>query len=295
MQLWGIDLGGTKIEGAVIDASLGDVLIRTRINTEQEGGYDHILSRIAGLVASMEEASGLPRPSRIGLAMPGAIEPATGLMKNANTVCLIGKPLLSDLSAILGIEVAGENDANCFALAEATRGAAKGEHSVFGIILGTGVGGGVVIDGRVLSGHHGIAGEWGHNPLIPNGEPCYCGKRGCVETVISGPALEKWHASRTGERVPLRKISESNEPAAAETIERLCFYFGQALASVVNVLDPDAIVVGGGVGNIEALYTRGRQWLQEAVFNPRFEAKLLKPALGDSAGVFGAAELSRRT
>ncbi|MFI5387143.1 MAG: ROK family protein, partial [Fimbriimonadales bacterium] len=157
-----------------------------------------------------------------------------------------------------------------------------------------GVGGGVVVDGKVLGGHHGIGGEWGHNILIPDGDPCYCGLRGCVETVISGTALEHWYAAQTGRGMRLREIVASDEPSAKATVDRLCDYFGRALASVVNVLDPDAIVLGGGVGNVDALYTKGRESLQQWIFNPMFNAKLLRPELGDSAGVFGAAMLARQ-
>lgn len=292
-MLWGIDLGGTKIEGVVIPAEGGNPLCRQRIDTEQQGGYDHILGRISHLVDQMASETGMRRPERIGLSMPGTIEPSTGLAKNANTTCLIGRPIAADLSERLGMTVIAENDANCFALAEATLGAAKGSHVVFGVILGTGVGGGVVIDGKVIRGHHGIAGEWGHNPLIPDGEPCYCGKRGCVETVLSGPALERWHAAQSGKKVGLREIAASDSPEAEATIDRLCEYFGKALGSVVNVLDPGAIVIGGGVGNIPALYGRGRDSLASWIFNPAFEAKLLRPELGDSAGVFGAAMLTK--
>jgi fructokinase len=292
-SLWGVDLGGTKIEGVVIPESGGEPVCRLRIDTEQQRGYEHILGRITELIARMEEQTGLPRPAKVGLAMPGTAEPATGLMKNANTTCLIGKPLVRDLSDHLGIEVVAENDANCFALAEATLGAARGPRVVFGVILGTGVGGGVVVDGHLIAGHHGIAGEWGHNILIENGEPCYCGKRGCVETVISGPALERWHYAQSGKNLRLPEIATSDDPAAIETIDRLCEYFGRAIATVVNVLDPDAIVLGGGVGNIDALYTKGRQSLENWIFNDTFDARLLRPALGDSAGVFGAAMLTR--
>ncbi|HWA84082.1 MAG TPA: ROK family protein, partial [Fimbriimonadaceae bacterium] len=218
--LWGIDLGGTKIEGAAVRADGGETLCRLRIDTEQQGGYEHILERIRGLVQRMSQESGLPKPSAIGLAMPGTSEPSTGLMKNANTVCLIGKPLVADLSRLLGIEVVAENDANCFALAEATLGAARGCGVVFGVIMGTGVGGGVVIGGKVIGGHHGIAGEWGHNILIPGGDPCYCGKRGCVETVISGTALERWYFERTGAKKRLREIAESEDSDARATIDR---------------------------------------------------------------------------
>jgi len=275
----------------------GEPICRMRIDTEQEHGYEHILDRIALLVDSMASQTGLPRPDRIGLGMPGTIEPSTSLAKNCNTTCLIGRPLALDLSALLGMEVLAQNDANCFALAEATLGAARGYPVVFGVIMGTGVGGGIVVDGKVIGGHHGIAGEWGHNTLIPDGVDCYCGLRGCVETVISGTGLQNWYASQSGRKLKLKEIAAAAErgddPAAAATIDRLCEYFGKAIASVVNILDPDAVVLGGGVGNIDALYTRGRESLEHWMFNPRFEGVLLKPQLGDSAGVFGAAMLAR--
>lgn len=290
--LWGIDLGGTKIEGVILPASGGEPVCRIRIDTEQSDGYEHILDRIALLVDKLSSESRLRRPAVIGLAMPGTIDRTSRLAKNCNTTCLNGRPLDRDLSALLGISVLAENDANCFALAEATLGVARGSSVVFGVILGTGVGGGVVVDGKVLGGHHGIAGEWGHNPLIPGGDPCYCGKRGCVETVLSGPALERYYTSLSGRKLGLREIALSNEAVAIATIDRLCDYFGQAISSVANVLDPDSIVVGGGVGNIDALYTSGRESLAAWIFNDRFDAKLLKPILGDSAGVFGAAMLT---
>jgi len=291
--LWGIDLGGTKIEGAIIPADGGEPVCRMRIDTQQEHGYEHILSRIAVLVDQMSAQSGLARPDRIGLGMPGTIEPSTNLAKNCNTTCLIGRPLAIDLTNLLQMEVRAQNDANCFALAEATLGAARGYPVVFGVIMGTGVGGGIVVDGKVIGGHHGIAGEWGHNALIPDGVPCYCGLRGCVETVISGTGLQNWYAARTGRHLKLKEIAAAtNDPDAVATIDRLCEYFGRAISAVVNILDPDAIVLGGGVGNIDALYTRGRESLEKWMFNPRFEGKLLKPELGDSAGVFGAAMLS---
>ena len=290
--LWGIDLGGTKIEGAILPRSGDDPICRIRIDTEQERGYEHILDRIAQLVAKMSQASGQSKPPRIGIAMPGTIDRSSGVAKNSNTTCLNGHPLDRDLATILGIEVISENDANCFALAEATMGAARQERVVFGVIMGTGVGGGVVVNRTVISGHHGIAGEWGHNELIPDGDLCYCGHRGCVETVLSGPALERFYAARSRKKLRLAQIALSEDPAAIETIDRLCCYFGQALSSVVNVLDPDAIVIGGGVGNVDVLYTRGRHSLEQWMFNDKFEAVLLKPLLGDSAGVFGAAMLT---
>ncbi len=293
-QRWGVDLGGTKIEGVVLPAGGGtNPICRVRIATEADRGYDHIIDRIGVLLAQMESESGLSRPDRIGIGTPGAADPTTGLMKNCNTTSLNGRPFPIDLNDRLGINAVVANDANCFALAEATLGAAIGAPVVFGVIMGTGVGGGIVVNGRVLNGAQGIAGEWGHNPLDPGGATCYCGKVGCVETVLSGPNLERFYAARSGNTLPLREIvaTADSDPYAAATIERLCDKFGEALSVVVNILDPDVVVLGGGVARIPALLTRGRDALACHVFNPDLKTALRAPTLGDSAGVFGAAML----
>lgn len=260
-------------------------------------GYEHILSQFFKLVSMLEEASGSKRPARLGVGTPGITTPQTGLLKNSNTLCLNGKPLAADLSRLLGCEAILANDANCCALAEATLGAARGHGTVFGIILGTGVGGGIVVDGRALSGPHGICGEWGHNPLRGEEAPCYCGRRGCVETVCSGPALERHYAAKSGKNPKLPEIvrlASAGEADAVATLERLRVKFAEALGAVVNILDPDAIVIGGGVGNLGLLYTpETRASVRSHLFNDRFDTPLLKPALGDSAGVFGAAMLTR--
>jgi predicted NBD/HSP70 family sugar kinase len=295
--LWGIDLGGTKIEG-VIMTSLNDPrpIIRTRIDTESEKGYHHILHQIQVLVELMKSQSGM-QPEAIGFGTPGILDPKLQTMKNCNSTALNGKPLKKDLEDSLHIPVALANDANCFALAETHWGSVKNNYPsariVFGIIMGTGVGGGIVMDGKIWNGHHGIAGEWGHNFLDLSGGPCYCGKTGCVETVISGPATEKHYTSLTGKSLKLKEIADQQHtnPAAANTIERLCNFFGQGLSVIVNLLDPDVIVVGGGVGQVEELYTAGLKSLEKFIFNNRVEVPLVKPMLGDSAGVFGAAAL----
>jgi N-acetylglucosamine kinase len=297
--LWGIDLGGTKIEGAILDDSLQPI-VRERVPTGRELGYGHILMQVSGLVSAMAAKSGLPRPSRIGIGTPGRVEGPEGVVKNANTVCLNGMPLLKDLREVLEIDVAIENDANCFALAEATMGAGKDElrrkgMTAFGIILGTGVGGGIVTGGRVLRGAHGIAGEWGHNPIPGEQGSCYCGRRGCVETVISGPALERYYTGLTGRCLTLCEIAASvgTDAVAKATIRRLLTSFGKALGAVVNIPDPDIVIIGGGVGNIRQLYTaEAREAIAAHVFNRSFDIPLLPPLLGDSAGVFGAAVLS---
>ncbi|EIS3745933.1 ROK family protein [Aeromonas hydrophila] len=293
---WGIDLGGTKCECVVLEGD--EVLLRHRIPTERAGGYDHMIGQIAKLVAQCADKIG-QRPTLIGMGTPGARDPQTGLMKNCNTTELNGKPFKEDLERRLGVPVLIANDANCFALAETHLGAVRQHHPsarvVFGIIMGTGVGSGIVINGRILNGHHGIAGEWGHNVLSPDGPECYCGKRGCVETFISGPALEAWYEAKAKRHLPLAKIAAAtaHDHVAKLTIDRLHLLFGQALANVVNILDPDVIVIGGGVGNVQSLYSVGRETILPFLFNPRFATPIIAPALGDSAGVFGAALLAR--
>ena len=294
---WGIDLGGTKIEGAIVDSSQPHhAQHRVRIATESDRGYEHVIARVGAVVRMLEEASGLRRPAIIGFGTPGAIEPSTGRLKNSNTVCLNDQPLAHDLAGALGTEVRVENDANCFALAEATLGAAKGRDVVIGLIIGTGVGSGIVVHGRVLHGLHGIAGEWGHNPMCGESTPCYCGRSGCVETVIAGPALERFYRERTqvsASLVDIVRRADAGDPAATATLGRLTAKFGEAIAAVINILDPDAIVIGGGVGNIDHLYSDStRHEIQRHLFNLGLRTELLRPTLGDSAGVFGAALLS---
>ncbi len=286
---WGIDLGGTKIEGVALDG--GQTIARTRIPTEANQGYEHIIGQIDLLLATLERETQSSRPARIGIGTPGTLDPIRKVMKNCNTTALNGRALGIDLDNSCGTSFILANDANCFALAEATLGAAVGYPTVFGVIMGTGVGGGVVVNGGVINGAQGIGGEWGHNHLEPGGSQCYCGKIGCVETVLSGPALEHFYTHLTGEHMPLAEIAEERDDASRLTIERLCEQFGKGLSSIVNVLDPHAIVVGGGVGNINAIYDRGRAAVEKWVFNDRLDTVILRPKLGDSAGVFGAAML----
>ena len=295
--LWGIDLGGTKIEIALCDpAKPAEALIRRRSDTAAHLGYEQILTRISSLVAEAEQISGRRRPARIGIGTPGAVDPATGELKNSNTTCLNGRPLRQNLAEILGCEITMANDANCFTLAEALWGAGKGEDLVLGLILGTGVGGGICIGGKVLNGLHGIAGEWGHNPIPGEDRPCYCGRRGCVETVIAGPSLERFYRESGGEDLRLPQICEragAGEHLAIQTLDRLREKFAQAIAAVINILDPDAIVIGGGVGNIAMLYEQStREAILRHLFNSELKTQILRPLLGDSAGVFGAALLS---
>jgi fructokinase len=299
-HVWGIDLGGTKIEGAILDPAFPDrPICRLRIPTESEQGYAHIRGQIAKVCKMLAAETGFPLPEKIGMGTPGVTDPPTGLLKNSNTQCLNGQRLGEDISAEVGVPFILANDANCFALAEATLGAGRGYSTVFGIIIGTGVGGGIVAHGRVLEGCHGIAGEWGQMVIEPDGPVSNYGTRGTVESIIAGPALERFYAAQGGEKRSLKEIvarSDSDDKAARKTIERLTHYFAKSLGVIIDVLDPHAIVIGGGVGNITALYTpETREKITDQIFNPRFEAALLKPTLGDSAGVFGAAMLCRET
>jgi fructokinase len=296
--LWGIDLGGTKIEGVVLQPEeISNPLVRKRVDTESYKGYNHMVNQIVKLVEAMKVQSGL-QPLKIGFGTPGVLDPILQTMKNCNSTALNGMPLKKDLEEKLKIPVVLANDANCFALAETRWGVVKEKSPdaqiVFGIIMGTGVGGGIVINHQVWNGRHGIAGEWGHNFLDESGGKCYCGKIGCVETVVSGPATERYYERLSGEKTNLKEISKryaEGEAAAKQTVERLCNFFGKAVSVVVDILDPDVIVIGGGVGNIDALYTDGVEALKKYIFNNRVDVPVLKPILGDSAGVFGAAAL----
>ncbi len=296
-RLWGIDLGGTKTECVVLAGEDFTVLARKRLPTPVRKGYMAILENIRRLIREVAREHRFPLPRRIGIGTPGSLEPRAQQLKNSNTTVLNGKPLLADLQKLLDIPVVMENDANCFALAESRLGvvAALPERvqTVFGVIMGTGVGGGIVVDGRVLKGRHGIAGEWGHNFLHESGGPCYCGRDGCVETVISGPALERYYRGLGGQPFNLEEILRRGEDALAKkTVERLVFYFGKAMAAVINILDPDVIVLGGGLGNITDLYEYGPGAIRPWLFNSHLATPLLQPALGDSAGVLGAALLT---
>ena len=286
----GIDLGGTKIEGIALDPE-GVEIKRRRIATEADGGPPHIVARIAGLYAGL--VYGIDdAPHTVGVGTPGAISLKTGLLKNSNTVCLNGQPLHAMLEAALHHPVRVENDANCFALAEALQGAGRGHDCVFGVIMGTGCGGGIVLDGRVRTGAQGIAGEWGHMVIDPAGPPCYCGARGCVETFISGGGLERHFRLVNGRSLAAAQINEGAKAGEADCVTAMDdFYarFGQAMANLIAVLDPDIIVIGGGVSNIDALYTRGVAEVAKRVFSDELSTPILRNTLGDSAGVIGAA------
>jgi fructokinase len=294
----GIDLGGTKIEGIALDDGGGEIA-RLRVATPP-GGYEATIMAIRDLVVALETRSG--RRCSVGVGTPGAISPATGLIKNANSTCLIGQPLDKDLARLLDRPVRVANDANCFAVSEATDGAAAGAAVVFGVILGTGVGAGVVVHGRPLTGVHAIAGEWGHNPLPSPfdderpGPSCYCGRHGCIETWLSGPGLSRQFEAATGRKIDAAAIAATagaGENDAAAVLERYCHRLARSLGTVINILDPDVIVLGGGLSRIATLYRRVPELWHRFIFSEpgHLRTRLLSPRHGDSSGVRGAAWL----
>jgi fructokinase len=291
----GIDVGGTKIEAIALDGD-GRVTARRRIATPQDD-YDATVAAITALVDSIEKECGAR--TTVGVGTPGAISPSTGLMKNANAVWLLGQPLADDLSRALARPVRVANDANCFALSEATDGAAAGANVVFGVIVGTGTGGGIVVGGRLLVGAHAIAGEWGHNPMPwpqdgeAPGPACYCGRRGCIEQFLSGPGLARDHREATGRDWTAPEIAAAavDDAAAELALRRYERRMARALASIINVLDPDVIVLGGGLSNLERLYDNVPLYWGEYVFSDRIDTRLVPPMHGDASGVRGAARL----
>jgi fructokinase len=288
----GIDLGGTKTEGVVMDDD-GRILARERRPTPQVDGYEAILDNIRAVVLDLEQKAGAT--CRVGLGTPGALSARTGCLKNSNTVCLNGKPIREDLERILARPIRIANDANCFALSEALDGAGRNDAVVFGVILGTGVGGGIVFHGKLHEGPQHIAGEWGHNVLEAGGPPCYCGKRGCVETFLSGPGLVLDYVTHGGDpahdtHVIVARAAEGDDRAEG-AMQRYLDRFGRALSAVINILDPDAVVLGGGMSNIARLYTEGRERVERYVFNDELRTRILPHVHGDSSGVRGAAQL----
>jgi len=289
MNRIGIDLGGTKIEGILTDENYQSIT-RKRIPTNQEEGYNSILESIKNLVLELSQESN--DKVSIGICTPGALSLNSGLIKNSNTQCLIGKDLQNDLKNILDYNVSIENDANCFALAETKLGAGKNSNLVFGVIMGTGVGGGIIIDGKIHRGRTNIAGEWGHHCLHPGGNSCYCGNKGCVETYISGPALEKRWLELSGQTKPLFEIIQnSDDPHFENWKNSFLDNFALSLSNVIDILDPDAIVLGGGLSNIDFLYDEGKNTVYDKVFSDIIDTPIMKNELGDSAGVFGACML----
>ena len=292
----GVDLGGTKIEGIVLDAS-GVEQCRQRIATPQ-GDYAATLDAVVALVSGLESEVGAE--CSVGIGMPGSVSRATGRVKNSNSVCLNGQPLHRELETRLGRPLRFANDADCFALSEATDGAGREAAVVFGVIVGTGTGGGIVINRQLLTGPNGIAGEWGHNPLpwpqpeeLP-GTECYCGRQGCIETWLSGPALARDHQQAYGGSLDARTIIQSAELGDADarlTMQRYANRMARALASVINVVDPDVIVLGGGLSNCKRLYSAVISQWDAYVFSDRVDTRLLRAEHGDASGVRGAAWL----
>jgi fructokinase len=299
----GVDIGGTKVEVAVTrrrDDGALDELARRRFPTSREGGYDAVLvSSVAAIQRTAGEAGVDLGAVPVGIGMPGGITRRGGLVKNSNTVCMNGRPFRQDLSAALGIRPVFDNDANCFALAEAWLGAAAPfrEGVVFGVIMGTGVGGGLVLGGRPWAGGQGIAGEWGHHAVwagAADARACYCGQRGCLERYIAGPALEEAYLARSGARRTVTEMAgrRGQDADAAAVIEGLLETFGRALANVIDIVDPAVVVLGGGLSNLDLLYDEGRARVERCVFNDELCTPIVRHALGDSAGVLGAALLA---
>ena len=283
----GVDLGGTKTEIIVLDENL-NVIERKRVPTPQNN-YDEIIHTIINLVSDVSQSIS---DFSLGVCCPGAISKQTGVIKNSNTQCLIGKSLKEDLENKLQKNISIENDANCFTIAESKLGAGIGFDLVFGVIMGTGVGGGIVIDNTLHSGRTNIAGEWGHHTLHQNGNSCYCGKNGCVETYISGPSLEKRWNQLTGLTQTLPEIIKNFDNSIGKQWKNeFLENFGHGLANVIDILDPDAIILGGGLSNIDFLYHEGKESIYSKVFSDMIETPILKNNLGDSSGVFGAALL----
>ncbi len=292
----GVDLGGTKIEIVALDPT-GAELVRRRVPTPRDD-YRATIAMVTSLVRDVERD--LPPIGTVGIGTPGSISRATGLLRGANSVCLNGQPIKHDIEAALGRAVTVSNDANCFALSEASDGAGKGADVVFGAILGTGTGAGIVVNGRVLDGPNAIAGEWGHNPLPwPRdderpGPACFCGRAGCIETFVSGPGIERDHLRATGKPVSSHDIvarAALGDAACAATLERYEERLARALAHVINLLDPDVIVLGGGMSNIDRLYASVPRLWGPWVFSDRVDTRLVKHVHGDSSGVRGAAWL----
>ncbi len=290
---FGLDLGGTKMEAVLLDDT-GEIVWRERRPTPAED-YQAIIETIAALVA--QAAIETAQEMTVGIGMPGSLSPKTGLVRNSNTQCLNGQAIKQDLESAMAREVRLANDANCFALSEATDGAGAGVQSVFGVIIGTGCGGGLVFDGKLQNGANGIGGEWGHNPLaaptadeLP-GPPCYCGRHGCNEVWISGSGFARDHEAIAGEKLTAEQIIASDSAAAKASFERLCDRIARALGAVINVVDPDVIVLGGGLSNVDALYTHIPEIWDGYIFSDVIETRLVKNKHGDSSGVRGAAWL----
>ncbi|MBX9853055.1 MAG: ROK family protein [Cytophagaceae bacterium] len=286
----GIDLGGTKTEGIILDNEMNEIF-RKRIPTEQEKGYEHLIDQLADLYKEMVEKIENKKHT-FGIGTPGSISKKTGLMKNSNIVSMNGRRFVDDLEAKLGRKIARQNDSNCFAMAEANLGAGKGKKRVFGAIMGTGIGGGYIVDGKLINGLQSIAGEWGHSIINSTGQKCYCGKIGCVETFISGKGVENRYLELYNEKLSMNEIVKRyrlGDANAKVIMSEFFAYFGKAFSNLITILDPDIIILGGGLSNIEELYVLGLNKVKDYIFNDDLTTPIVRNKLGDSAGVLGAA------
>lgn len=287
----GIDLGGTKTEAILLDTD-GSVLARHRRPTPREMGYDSIVTHVVDMIKETADFLGKSTPYSIGIGIPGSLDPVSGLVRNANSICLIGKPLQFDIERLLKHPISIRNDADCFTMAECFAGAGQGYELVFGIIMGTGCGGGLCIAGEVREGPHRIAGEWGHICMDRDGVECYCGNRGCIETLISGSGVEQSLLRESGKRLSMHEIAlqaRTGDPLCVRTFNRFLDDFGRCVGGLISLLDPDAVILGGGLSNIDELYTSGVENVKKYAFHNGLRTPILKNSLGDSAGVFGAA------
>lgn len=286
----GIDLGGTKTEGVVLDKDL-KVLFRKRIPTAKDKGYDHLLTNLAWLHEEMVDIVD-GKPHTFGIGTPGSFSQRTGLMKNSSISFMNGKAFVQDLESSLNRSVAWQNDSNCFVLAEANFGAGKGKKRVFGAIMGSGIGGGMIFDGKLISGRQSLAGEWGHSIISSYGARCHCGKIGCIETFISGSGIENKFFEMFKERVPMQEIVRRyrlGDDQAKIIMSEFFIYFGKAVSNLITILDPDIIILGGGLSNIDELYTLGVNRVRDYIFNDELTTPIVRNKCGDSAGVLGAA------
>lgn len=302
----GIDFGGTKIEGVVLNPNFEKaenienyISFRERIDTEATKGYEHLVHRLANFIKDIIDRMNFKAENiTIGIGLPGSIIRKSGRVKNSNTTCLNNQSFWTDVQNELDMSIVFENDANCFALAEAVWGAGKTFDTVFGVILGTGVGGGIIINKQILSGLQNIAGEWGHSLLLPDTRPCYCGKKGCIETFLSGTAFNKYELKENNLNMRSQEFCihwDSYEfianSSAQKAVDQYCRYFGMAISNIINILDPEVIILGGGMSNASFIYSQGLEYIQKYVFNDELLTVIKKATLGDSAGVFGAAYL----
>ncbi|MGK0291533.1 MAG: fructokinase [bacterium] len=294
MNRIGVDLGGTKTEIILTNDTAKQVLYRKRISTQQEKGYKHILNQIADLIREAQNLSQVE--TKIGIGIPGSISPTTGKVRNANTQCLIGQDLKGDLENLIQQTIVIENDANCFALSEAILGAGKNHSVVAGIIMGTGMGGGLVAKQKLWTGLQGVAGEWGHSSIDYDGPECWCGQRGCLELFLSGTGIQNLYFQKSGQKKTLQEIYtaflEKSDLIAIQSIEQMCVHFGRGMANLIATFDPEVIILGGGVSNIPILYTKGVEETYKQLFNDELKTPIVKNQLGDSSGVFGAALLA---